>query len=108
MLVLHAVVKNVFGTNEFKDSKTGEITLAGSKAQLEYLEPVRGKGGVPDSEKIVLKDFNVRTLGEQYKKVIGKQVTVPVGIYISEETRKPALFIPQGGLPTVVVGYVSK
>jgi hypothetical protein len=101
MLLLIATVKNVYPTNEFRDTKTGDITAAGWKAQLEYPEFIKGKNGQKDGEKIVLKDFNVRTLGDAYAKVIGKQVSVPVGIYIDENTRKPALFIPEGTLPTV-------
>lgn len=96
MLNLSATVVNVFQTNEFKDKKTGEITPAGHKAQLQYSEPVNGGG-----EKIVLKDFNIHDLGEQYKKVLGKLVTVPVGVWVDQETRKPGLYIPKGGLPTV-------
>lgn len=102
MLLLTALVKNVFPTNEFKDQKSGEITPAGHKVQLEYVEPITGRNGQEDGEKIVLKDFNVRNLGEQYKKVIGKTVSVPVGLMVDQETRRPTLYILRGGLPTVV------
>lgn len=101
MLTLSAKVVNVFPTNEFKDPKTGEITKAGHKVQMQYEEPVRGKNGSPDAVKIVLKDMNVRSHGEAFKKVIGKYVSVPVGIWVDTETRKPGLYIPDGGLPTV-------
>ncbi len=97
MLTLTAQVVNVFSTSEFTDKKTGDITPAGHKVQLQYLEPVKGGG-----EKIVLKDMNVRTHGEVYKKVVGKTVSVPVGIWVDTETRKPGLYIPDGCLPTVI------
>lgn len=101
MLTLSATVVNVFPTNEFKDPKTGEITAAGHKVQMQYSEPVKGRNGQQDGEKIVLKDMNVRSHGDAFKKVIGKYVTVPVGIWVDTETRKPGLYIPDGSLPTV-------
>lgn len=97
MLTLTAQVVNVFATSEFTDKKTGDVTPAGHKVQLQYLEPVKGGG-----DKIVLKDMNIRTHGEVYKKVIGKTVSVPVGIWVDIETRKPGLYIPDGCLPTVL------
>ena len=102
MLNLIATVKNVYPTNEFTDPKTGEVTPPGHKVQMEYVEPVKGKKGQSDGEKIVLRDYNVRLLGDAYKKVIGKSVSVGVGIYLDETTRKPALYIPEGSLPTVL------
>ena len=102
MLNLTALVVNVFPINEFKDSKTGEITPQGHKAQLQYEEPVVGKGDQENGIKLVLKDFNIRQLGDQYKKVIGKHVNVPVGIWVDPETRKPGLYILRDSLPTVV------
>lgn len=101
MLFLSATVVNVFPTNEFKDPKSGEITAAGHKVQMQYSEPVKGRNGQQDGEKIVLKDMNVRLHGDAFKKVIGKVVTVPVGIWVDPETRKPGLYIPNGSLPTV-------
>lgn len=97
MLTLTATVVNVFPTNEFKDQKTGEITPAGHKVQMQYSEPVKGGG-----EKIVLKDMNVRTHGEAFKKVVGKLVSIHVGIWVDTETRKPGLYIPDGSMPTVI------
>lgn len=97
MLTLTATVVNVFPTAEFKDKKTGEVTPAGHKAQLQYTEAVRGGG-----EKIVLKDFNIRTHGEVYKKLQGQLVSVAVGIWVDPESRKPGLYIPDGTLPTLI------
>jgi hypothetical protein len=102
MLNLTATVVNVFPTNEFKDPKTGEITPAGYKVQMQYAEPVKGKNGQSDGEKIVLKDMNIRLHNDAYKKVIGKLVSVHVGIWVDDETRKPGLYIPDGSLPTVI------
>lgn len=101
MLILIGKVLNVFPTNEFKDSKTGEITPAGHKVQMQYEEPIVGKGEQESGKKLVLKDFNVRELGEQYKKVIGKTISVPVGVWVEPETRKPGLYILRGSLPTI-------
>lgn len=101
MLTLQATVVNVFPTNEFKDPKTGEITPAGHKAQLQYEEPIAGKGEQESGIKLVLKDFNIRELGAQYKKAIGKAVSVPVGIMVDPDTRKPTLYILRGSLPTI-------
>lgn len=102
MLTLTATVLNVFPTNSYTDEKSGEITAAGHKAQLQYEEPVVGKNGQESGSKLVLKDFNVRNLGEQYKKVIGKNVSVPVGIWVDPDTRKPGLYILRDALPTVI------
>jgi len=102
MLTLTAIVLNVFPTNQFTDPKSGEITPSGHKAQLQYEEPVLGRGDQESGKKLVLKDFNVRGLGEQYKKVIGKTVSVPVGVWVDTDTRKPGLFILRDSLPTVI------
>lgn len=104
MLTLTATVRNVFPTNSYTDEKTGEITAAGHKVQLEYTEPVAGKNGQESGSKIVVKDFNVRNLGEQYKKVLEKIVSVPVGIWVDPDTRKPGLYILRDSLPTVIGG----
>ena len=96
-LTLTATVVNVFPTSEFVDKKTGDVTPAGHKVQMQYSESVKGGG-----EKIVLKDMNIRLHGDAYKKVLGKLVSVPVGIWVDTETRKPGLYIPDGSLPTVL------
>jgi hypothetical protein len=108
MLTLTAVAVNVFPTNEFTDKKTGDVTPAGHKVQLQYEEFVLGKGEQESGTKIVLKDFNVHDLGDQYKKVIGKNVSVPVGIMVDQDTRKPTIYIPRGSLPTVQGVYSSE
>lgn len=102
MLTLTATVVNVFPTAQFTDKKTGEVTPAGHKAQLQYTEPVRGGG-----EKIVLKDFNIRTHGDIYKKLQGQLVSVGVGIWVDPESRKPGLYIPDGTLPTLTQKRVT-
>lgn len=97
MLILQATVLNVFQTAEFKDKMTGEITPAGSKAQLQYLATVPAGG-----EKVILDDFNVRDLGDKFKACIGKTVNVQVGLYVDQVSKKSKLFIPKGCLPTIV------
>ena len=97
MLTLTALVRNVFPTNEFKDKLTGEITPPGHKAQLEY-EAFAGQAG---DKKIVLDDFNVRALGDLWRKAMGKRVNVPVGVYLKEGGKDYGLYIPKGSMPTL-------
>lgn len=97
MLTLTALVRNVFPTNEFKDKITGEVTPPGHKVQLEY-EALVGPAG---DKKIVLDDFNVRNMGELWRKALGKYVQIPVGIMIKEGGKDYLLYIPKGGMPTL-------
>jgi hypothetical protein len=99
MLTLTATVLNVFATKAFTDKKTGDITPAGHKVQLQYSEPIK-EGG----EKFVMKDMNVRSLGSVWEKLKGQQVSIAVGIWVDTETRKPGLYIPDGSMPHVVKG----
>jgi len=97
MLQLQALVRNVFPTKEFTDKVTGVITPPGHKVQLEY-EAVVAEGG---DKKIVLDDFNIRQQGDAYRKAIGKRINVPVGMYLPDGSKQPALYIPKGALPTL-------
>lgn len=98
MITLTALVRNVFPTNEFTDQKTGVITAAGHKVQLEYEEYV-GKGG---DKKLCLDDFNVHQLGDSWRKAMGKNVNIAgVGVYIKEGGRDWAYFLPKGVVPTL-------
>ena len=63
------------------------MTPAGHKVQMQYTEPVKGGGGT------VLKDMNIRLHGDAYKKVIGKIVSVPVGIRVALK-HVSGLYIP--------------
>jgi hypothetical protein len=96
MLTLTALVRNVYSTKEFTNKETGDITPAGSKVQLEY-EAMQGEGG---EKKIELDDFNVRTLGDAWRKATGKRITVPVGMMVNNAGR-PQLYIPRGAVPTL-------
>lgn len=96
MLTLEALVRHVFPTKEFTDKETGTITPAGHKVQLEYEELVNESG----DKKIILDDFNIRNLGDAYRKAIGKKINVPVGLMSDTGTRKVTLYIPRGALPT--------
>lgn len=98
MLELTALVRNVFPTAEFKNKETGEVTPPGHKVQLEYMEYV-GKAG---DKKVCLDDFNVRTLGDVWRKAVDKKIKINVGVYIKEGGRDYAYFIPQGAVPTLV------
>ena len=97
MLTLTATVLNVFQTTEFTDKMTGDVTLAGHKAQLQYMASVPAGG-----QKVVMKDFNVRADGDKFKQCIGKLVSVEVGQYVDQNSKKVELFIPKGCLPTVL------
>lgn len=98
MLTLEALVRNVFPTKEYTDKETGSITSAGHKVQLEYEALVNEMG----DKKIILDDFNVRNLGDAYRKVVGKRITVPVGTMSDTGTKQVTLYIPRGAMPTVV------
>lgn len=97
MLILRALVRNVYPTNEFTDEKTGVITPPGHKVQMEYEALVSESG----EKKIVLGDFNVRNQGDAWRKAMNKVVTVPVGVFVDSITRKAVLYIPKGALPTI-------
>lgn len=98
MLTLEAKVANVFSTKSFTNKESGEITPAGHKVQLMYEMP----GGAEGTEKrIHLDDFNVRDLGAQWQKALGKTVRVPVGAMINDAGRIQ-FYIPRGGIPTVL------
>jgi hypothetical protein len=101
LLIDQATVLNVFSTpaRTITDKKTGEVknVPAGHKAQLQWVQDK------PNGERqVVLQDFNVHGLGEQWKKVVGKVVRVQAGMYIPEGSRWPELYIVQGSLPTVM------
>lgn len=97
MLTLTALVRNVFPTKEFTDRITGVVTPPGHKVQLEY-EALAAEGG---DKKIVLDDFNVRQQGDLWRKAIGKQISIGVGVYIKEGGKDYGLYIPKGSLPTL-------
>lgn len=97
MLTLTATVVNVFPTTEFVDKMTGDVTPAGHKVQLQYMASVPAGG-----QKVVLKDFNVRGDGDKWKQCVSKLVSVEVGQYVDQNSKKGELYIPKGSLPTVV------
>ncbi|MDP2804623.1 MAG: hypothetical protein Q8O24_01655, partial [Gallionellaceae bacterium] len=74
MLTLECQVLNVIpkkgGT--FTDEKTGEvrITKDGHIAQLQWVEENKGV------KKIIMKDINVKGMGEHYLKLVTKRIRV--------------------------------
>jgi hypothetical protein len=98
MLSLLALVRNVFPTNEYLNKETGVITPPGHKVQLEYEALVNEAG----EKKIILDDFNVRNLGDAWRKAIGKRITVPVGTMSDLGTKNITLYIQRGAIPTLV------
>jgi len=97
MLTLRGLVRNVFPTPEYTDQKTGVITPAGSKVQIEYEALVSEAG----EKKIILDDFNVRNLGDAWRKALNKQIIIPVGMMSDVGTKKITLYIPKGAVPTI-------
>lgn len=97
MITLRGLVRNVFPTPEFVDKATGVVTPAGSKVQIEYEELVSEAG----DKKIVLDDFNVRNLGDSWRKALNKHVYVPIGMMSDLGTKKVSKYIPKGALPTI-------
>lgn len=97
MITLRGLVRNVFPTPEFVDKSTGAVTPAGSKVQIEYEALVSESG----EKKIILDDFNVRNLGDSWRKALNKLVYVPVGMMSDLATKKVTLYIPKGALPTI-------
>ncbi len=76
MLTLNGMVQNVFAKPESKDDKTGEIRPASLHAQI-LAENVL-QNGETRFEMVTLK---VRT--EAFRKLVGQQVRVPVGAFVS-------------------------
>lgn len=97
MLTLTALVRNVYPTNEFKDKVSGEITPPGHKAQLEYESYV----GAAGDKKIELDDFNVRQQGDLWRKALGKQIRVAIGVMVND-SGKVQYYLPKGSVPTLV------
>lgn len=77
MLTLNGLVQNVFNKAETKDKETGEIRPATENVQI------LAENVLPSGEK----RFEMVTLkiqsGEVYRKLVGKQVRVPVGVFIA-------------------------
>ncbi|MEI7842768.1 MAG: hypothetical protein WCI39_07030 [Gallionellaceae bacterium] len=100
MLTLECQILNVIAKKggSFTDKDTGEvrITKDGHVAQLQWMEENKGV------KKIIMKDINVKGMGEHYLKLVGKRIRVQVGIYESEQTKRPELYIPEGSIPMAV------
>ncbi len=79
MLTLNGLVQNVFAKPESKDDKTGEIRPASLHAQI-LAENVLQNGDVR-FEMVTLK---VHT--EAFRSLIGQQVRVPVGAFVSSNS----------------------
>lgn len=77
MLTLNGTVQNVFRTPEGHDKKTGEIIPAADRVQI-MAENVLQNG----EKRIELVTLKVEA-GDAYRKLIGKQVRVPVGAFVA-------------------------
>lgn len=105
MLTLEGTIRNVL-TQSFKEKKdefTGEITPASTtyKVQIEYTSPQPS-----GDSKIIIDDFNLKTdddvksYVDQYRKLIGKLVKVPVALWKIDG--KAGLAIPKASLPVLL------
>lgn len=105
MLTLEGTIRNVL-TAQFKEKKddfTGEITPASTnfKVQIEYQMPQPS-----GDSKIIIDDFNLKSddnlqaYVEQYRKLIGKTVKVPVALWKIDG--KAGLAIPKASLPVLI------
>jgi len=77
MLTLNGLVQNVFNKAETKDKETGEVRPATDNVQI------LAENIMPNGEKrLEMVTLKVQA-GEVYRKLIGKQVRVPVGVFIA-------------------------
>lgn len=77
MLTLNGQVMNVFNTPESKDGKSGEIRPAADRVQIHAENTL--ENGEKRFELVTLKVIN----GDSYRKIVGKQVRIPVGAFVS-------------------------
>lgn len=77
MLTLNGVVQNVFRTPEGHDKKTGEVIPAADRVQI-MSENILQNG----EKRIELVTLKVES-GDAYRKLIGKDVRVPVGAFVA-------------------------
>lgn len=77
MLTLNGTVQNVFRTPEGHDKKTGEVIPAAERVQI-MAENVLQNG----EKRIELVTLKVEA-GDAYRKLVGKQVRVPVGAFVA-------------------------
>lgn len=77
MLTLNGQVMNVFNTPESKDSKSGEVRAAADRVQIHAENTL--ENGEKRFELVTLKVAN----GDAYRKIVGKQVRIPVGAFVS-------------------------
>ena len=77
MLTLNGIVLNVFDTPASTDKKTGEVRPAASRVQIQAENTL--ENGQKRFEMVNLKVAD----GEVYRKLQGKPVRVPVGVFAS-------------------------
>jgi hypothetical protein len=91
MLTLNGQLLNVLSVPEFKDKTTGEIMPARFRVQL------MGQTLTQQGEmKMELVNLTV-TDGDAYKALKGRQVVVPVGIFVTGGV--PVFYAIKGGVP---------
>jgi len=80
MLLLNGLVANVFDTPASTDKKTGEIRPASTRVQIQAENTLEN-----GQKRIELVTLKVEA-GEAYKKLVGKAVRVPVGVFATGST----------------------
>lgn len=80
MLTLNGLVQNVFTKQESKDKETGEIRPATENVQI--LAENFMESGEKRLEMVTLKVH----AGEVYRKLIGQQVRIPVGAFVTNNS----------------------
>ena len=77
MLTLNGIVQNVFRQDQSTDKKTGEVIPARERVQI------MAENTLQNGEKrIELVTLTVEK-GEAYRKLLGRPVRVPVGVFVS-------------------------
>jgi hypothetical protein len=77
MLTLNGIVQNVFRTDSTTDKKTGEVRPAADRVQI------MAENTLPNGEtRIELVTLKVES-GDPYRKLVGRPVHVPVGVFVS-------------------------
>jgi len=77
MLTLNGQVMNVFNTPASTDKKTGEVRPAADRVQIHAENTL--ENGEKRFELVTLKVSN----GDAFRKIVGKQVRIAVGAFVS-------------------------
>jgi len=86
-LILEMKIENIFKAKDFENKATGEIKPSKWKIQtFDEVETEHGKQIKLIDVSITDKQANI------YREQIGKVVSVPVGVYVNDKTKKHGYF----------------